>query len=120
MKYLSQCLWILVFSFLGELAHMLLSLPIPASIYGLILLFLALNMRIVKLEQVQETANFLVSLMGLMFVCPTVGLLKYWDVVRENWGSVCVIILVSTLLTFFVSGRVTQLFIKKEEVQENG
>lgn len=120
MKYLCQLLWILTFSFLGEALHRLLPLPIPASIYGLILLFLALSLKIVKPDQVQETGHFLVSIMAVMFVCPTVGILKCWDIIQDNLGSVCVIIVVSTVLTFYVSGRVTQWFIRRKEGKENG
>lgn len=115
MKYLFQMLWILLFSFLGEVLHALLPVPIPASIYGMVLLFLALTLKLVKLEQVCETGHFLVAIMGVMFVSPAVGLLKCWNVVRENLLSVAVIIAVSLVLTFFVSGLVTNLFLKKED-----
>lgn len=114
MNYLFQFLVILVFSFLGEGLHELLPLPIPASIYGMVLLFLALSLKLVKLEQVKDTGHYLVNIMAVMFVSPAVGLLTCWDVVRENLVSVCVMMVVSLLLTFFVSGFVTKLAMKKE------
>ena len=54
MKYIRQILLIFLFSFLGELLRSLIPLPIPASIYGMILLFLSLSARILRLEDIQE------------------------------------------------------------------
>lgn len=114
MRYLFQMLWILGFSFLGETLHILLPWPIPASIYGMVLMFLALTIKLVKLEQVRETGHFLVNIMAVMFVSPAVGLLSCWDVVRENLVSISVVILGSLFLTFGVSGAVTQWLLKRK------
>lgn len=118
MKFLQQFAIILAISFLGELCHYLIPLPIPASIYGLILLFAALICKIIKLEQVKETGTYLVSIMPVLFVCPAVGLIKYWNVVRENLLAVVVIIVVSLLLTFAVSGMVTEFFLRRKEKKD--
>ena len=42
MKYFRQFFIILAISFVGEILHMVLPLPVPASIYGLVLMLLAL------------------------------------------------------------------------------
>lgn len=115
MIFLQQFLRILAVSFLGELCHRLIPAPIPASIYGIILLFLALKTGILKPEQIRETSQFLVGIMGVLFVCPAVGLLNCWELLKANWLAISVIIVVSLLLTFAVSGRVTQLLLKKED-----
>lgn len=117
MKYLSQVLVILLFSFLGELLHTVIPLPIPASIYGMLLLFGALSLKIVKLSQVREAGNFLTGIMAVMFVSPAVGLLNCWDVVNENLVPILTIVVVTLLLTFFVSGKVTQWLLRKEETK---
>lgn len=119
MKYLKQILIILAFSFLGQWLHDVLPLPIPASIYGMVLLFLALGLKMIRLEQVKETGHFLVEIMAVMFVSPAVGLLSCWDVVRDNLGSLCVIIVVSLVLTFWVSGTVTQWLIGRKEADHD-
>lgn len=113
MKYLMQILRILLLSFLGELLHMLISLPIPASIYGMVLLFAALSTKIIKLDQVKDAGHFLVDIMAVMFICPAVGLLGCWDLVKDNLVRILVIVVISLVLTFFVSGAVTQYFLKK-------
>ena len=57
MKYFRQFFLILAISFAGEILHMVLPLPVPASIYGLVLMLLALVTGIVKIEQVKDTAG---------------------------------------------------------------
>ena len=68
MKYLIQFLIIIAFSFAGELLHYCLPLPIPASIYGIILLFLALEMKWVSVKDIRETSAFLIAVMPVMFI----------------------------------------------------
>ena len=68
MKYVRQFLIILVISFIGELLRYYIPLKIPASIYGLVLLFAALELRIIKLVSIRETSRFLIEIMPLMFV----------------------------------------------------
>ena len=68
MKYVKQFMIIMLFSFLGELLHGLLPFPVPASIYGLILLFVALCIGMIKEEQIKETADFLVEIMQVLFI----------------------------------------------------
>lgn len=115
MRYLTQVLWILGFSFLGEGLHALLPWPIPASIYGMVLLFLALALKLVRLDQIRETGHFLVNIMAVLFVCPAVGLLKCWPVFRDNLLSLGILLVVSTALTFWVAGGVTQWLLRRKE-----
>ena len=119
MKYIKQLLLIVTFSFVGELLSALIPLPVPAAIYGLVLLFLALLTGLLKLEQVSDTAHFLISIMPLFFVVPTVKLLGYWDVIAPALLPICVILVTSTVVVFAVSGVVTQLLLGKEK-KENG
>ena len=115
MKFLHQMLLILLFSFLGELLHRLIPVPIPASIYGMVLMFLALSFKIIKPDQVRSAGQFLVSFLPVLFVAPIVSLLDFWDVIAPNLTGIAAIILFSTLLCFVVSGLVTQGLMKKKE-----
>lgn len=118
MKYLTQFFWILLFCALGEFLQAVIPLPIPAAIYGLVLLFLALSLKIIKLQQVGDAAKYLISVMGVFFVSPVVNILAYWGVVAPNLGAICVIILVTTVLVFAVSGLVTKALLGKEKADE--
>lgn len=108
MKYLRQLLIILIFSFAGEVLHYLVPIQIPASIYGLVLLFIALMTGLIQLPQVEETAKFLIEIMPMMFIPAGVGLLESWGVLKPILVPVILILVVSTVLVMGISGLVTQ------------
>lgn len=113
MKYIKQLLIILLFTALGELLAYLLPLPIPAAIYGLVLLFLALCLGFLKPEAISETAHFLIGAMSILFVAPTVSILSYWGVISPNLVPIIFIVVISTVLVFAVGGLVTRALLKK-------
>ena len=113
MKYLSQFLIIMGFTLAGEALQRLIPLPIPASVYGLVLLFCALCLKLVRLEQVKTTGNFLISLLPVLFVPPAVGIVEDWALIREDLVLILVLLLGSTVLTFGISGWVTQRIMRK-------
>lgn len=115
MKYLRQFFIILGFSFAGEVLHALIPLQVPASIYGLVLLFIALMAGWIKLPQIRETANFLIAIMPLMFIPAGVGLLESWGELKPVLLPICVIVVVSTILVMGISGMVTQAMIRKNQ-----
>jgi holin-like protein len=115
MKYVFQFCRILVFCLLGELLYFLLPLPIPASIYGLVLLLLALKTGIVKLEQVRETGLFLTSILQLLFIPAAAGLVEIWGDIGAMIVPVLIALFPVTILVMVVSGRVTQSLAKKKE-----
>ena len=66
MKYVKQFMIVLFISFLGEVLKYVLPFPVPASIYGLVLLFLCLETGLLRLSAVEDTAKYLVEIMPLM------------------------------------------------------
>ena len=120
MKYLPQFLYILLFSFLGELLQSLIPLPIPAAIYGLVLLLLALSTGLLKEEKVAEASSFLISVMPVLFVAPVAKILVYWDLIAPNVAAICVIVAITTVLVFIVSGLITKWLQGKKEGDNNG
>ncbi len=115
MKYIKQFFIIILISFLGELLKYLIPLSIPASIYGMILLFLALEFKILKVSDVKETSSFLIEIMPIMFVPAGVGLLESWDALAPIWIQVVIITIVSTIIVMAVSGIVTQWMLGREK-----
>ena len=97
------------FTLVGEALQRFLPLPIPASVYGLVLLFAALCLGFVKLEQVKDVGAFLTSILPILFVAPTVGILEYWDLIAPQLIPIGLLIVGSTVLTFGISGTVTRL-----------
>lgn len=82
MSYLSPLLTILGFSLAGEALQRLIPLPIPASVYGIVLLFAALCLGLVQLERVKKASAFLSSLLPILFVPPVAGLLENWTLIQ--------------------------------------
>ena len=113
MEYLLQLLIILGFSFAGEALNRLIPLPVPAAVYGLVLLFLALRTGLVKVEKISPVGNWLIGIMGIFFVAPVVNLLDSWISVREALLPVLVTVVLSTVAVFAVAGRVTQWLRRK-------
>ena len=103
----------MVFAFVGELLHHFIPLPIPASIYGILLLFLALEFNLLKVKDIKETSSFLIAIMPIMFLPPAVGIVESWGLIREAWFPYLLVILVSTVVVMAVSGLVTQMIVRK-------
>ncbi len=114
MKYIKQFAVIALITFLGECLNFLLPLPVPASIYGMILLFLSLQTGILKLEQIEETADLLLNVMPIFFISPTVSLMSGMTVLKDSLAGVLVICLVSTIIVMAVTGLVSQAVIRHD------
>jgi holin-like protein len=115
MKYIKQFTLILFISFLGELLKYLLPFSVPASIYGLVLLFLGLEIGWIRLSAIEDTANFLIDVMPLTFVPAGVGLMESWGVLQPVLLKIALITVVSTVAVMAVSGRVTQGVIRHQK-----
>lgn len=113
MKYLRQFAIILFISLLGELLRVLIPLPIPASVYGLVLMLLALTTGVIKLHQVKEASAFLIEIMPVMFIPAGVGLLESWPALKPVWIPVVLITMLTTVIVIVVTGRVAQRIIGK-------
>lgn len=118
MKYLYQAGIIFLFTFLGEALAELIPFPIPAAIWGLLLLFAALCVKLIRVEQIRECSGFLLALLPVLFVAPTVNLMEQAKALMGSLPAVIVIIFASTFLTFLVSGRVTQGLMSKRKEEE--
>ena len=118
MKYIKQFILILAISFAGELLKYLLPLPVPASIYGMVLMFAGLLTGVIKLEHVRETGKFLIETMPLMFIPAGVGLMSSWSTLKPLLIPVAVITVVPIVTIMVASGHVAQFILKREEKKE--
>lgn len=108
MKYLKQFLIIAAVSFSGEILKWLIPLPVSASVYGVIIMFLCLEFRIIRVSAVKETAMFLIEIMPVMFIPAAVGLMEAWKLIRSSWISYLIVTVISTIAVMSVSAIVTQ------------
>ena len=123
MRYVIQLFIIICFSFLGEILHNVLPFPIPASIYGIVLLFLALELKIFKVAQIREVSTTLIISMPVMFVPPAVGLISSWENIKDNWAEYLLITFASTFVVMAIAGWSTQWIIlwrRNKRKQEKG
>lgn len=118
MKYAKQLTIIAGVSFLGEFLSIVIPVPVPGSVYGMLLLFLCLCLRIIKLEQVEETADFLLLVMPFFFVAPGISIMETFPLVKDSIVALVLISFVTTLLTMMVTGHVTQLLIRMRRKRE--
>ena len=118
MKYVKQFGIILLISFAGEALNYLLPLPVPASIYGLVLMFLCLQLRVFRLEDVRDTALFLIEIMPLMFIPAGVGLMTSWETLRAIIVPVSVITVITIITVMIATGWVSQVMIRRAKKAE--
>lgn len=107
-------------SFVGEILHAVLPLPIPASIYGLVLMLALLMTGALKLDTVEDAGKFMIEIMPVMFIPAGVSLMESWGELKAVLVPVLVITLVSTIVVMIVSGRVTQAVIRLEKKHKGG
>jgi holin-like protein len=113
MKYLKQFLIILAISLVGEILKAVLPFPIPASIYGMVLMFILLLTGIIKLDQVRDTGKFLIEIMPVMFIPAGVGLMASWNVLQPVLVPVSVITVITIFTVMAATGLVSQFIIRK-------
>lgn len=120
MKYIKQFALIALMTFLGECMNHLIPLPVPASIYGMFLLFLCLQTGLIKLGQIEETADLLLNVMPIFFISPTVSLMSSIGVIRDSLVGILVICIVSTVVVMVITGLVSQAVIRhgRKEAEE--
>lgn len=114
MKHLFRLSIILLISLIGEILHVIIPLPVPAGIYGMILMFVSLCTGIVRLESVRTVGMFLIEIMPVMFIPAAVGLLDSWDALKSMLLPCCIALVPVTLTVMAVSGRTTQALIRAQ------
>lgn len=112
MKYVKQFLIILAISLAGEILKYVLPLPIPASIYGMAILFAALMTGLIKLDAVRDTGRFLIEIMPVMFIPAGVGLMKSWGDLKPILLPVAIITVVTSITAMGATGLLSQCVIR--------
>lgn len=117
MKFLRQFMIILLLSFLGEVLKMFIPLPIPASVYGLVLMLVCLMTGVLKTSQVKDAAFFLIEIMPVMFIPAAVGLIDSWKVLQPLLLPILVITVVITVFVMVITGKVAQMIAQKRGIK---
>ena len=117
MKFLRQFMIILLLSFLGEVLKMFIPLPIPASVYGLVLMLVCLMTGVLKTSQVKDAAFFLIEIMPVMFIPAAAGLIDSWKVFQPLLLPILVITVVITIFVMVVTGKIAQMIAQKRGIK---
>ena len=112
MKYLTQFSIILAISFVAEILAALIPVKIPASIYGLVIMLLALIFKLIKVAQIRETVSFFMQIMPVIFIPAGAAIIIAGDKLRESFFAIIAITAISTVAVIAASGSVTQIFYK--------
>lgn len=112
MHFIKQFTILVTVCFIGEILHRLIPLPVPASIYGLVLMFAALQSKLIPIEAVEEVSVGILGIMPILFIPSTVGLILAWPILKQHWLALIFIGVGSSIAVFFASGHVTQLVIR--------
>jgi holin-like protein len=112
LKYLKQLMIILISYFLGTIIQSFFNLPIPGTVLGLIILFLALSLGIVKIEMIEDICEVLISHMSFLFIPAGVGLMTSFDMLKGKVMAFSVIIIISTCVVWIVTAYVVK-FLRK-------
>lgn len=115
MKYVFQFCIVMIFVLMGEVMEHFIPLPIAGSIYGLILMFFALVLRIVKLSWVEDIANWFHSIMALFFVAPAVAVIDIWTDISDIWWILVLLMVAAYLVTMITTGVTADTLIEKRE-----
>ena len=114
MKYLFQFMVVLIFVFLGEMCEHFIPLPIAGSIYGLLLLFIALCLHIVKLEWVADIADWFHSIMALFFIAPAVAVIDIWAEISDIWYYLVFMLITAYVVTMIITGKTADFFLQRK------
>lgn len=108
MKYLKQFGIVLLITCIGELFRFLIPLPIPGSIYGLVLMLVLLITKVIRLEDVKEAAQFLIAIMPVMFIPAAAGLINSWSDLQPILIPALITTVASTFIVMAVTGVTAQ------------
>ncbi len=115
---LREFMLIFTINYVGMLLSKILHLPLPGTIVSLLLLFLMLQFKVLKLEKIENAGNFLLLNMTIFFMPPTVKIIDSYELLEKDLFKIIVIIIISTFLTMGITGKVVQLMIDFKERKE--
>lgn len=115
MKYLFQFMIVMCFVFLGEILGMIIPLPIAGSIWGLVLMLLALIFKIIPLSWVANVADFLHSFMALFFIVPAVAVVEILGDLGSIWAYLGLTLVITYLVAMASTGWIAEFMINRTE-----
>ncbi|ODJ72352.1 antiholin-like murein hydrolase modulator LrgA [Brochothrix thermosphacta] len=111
--FLQQAFIFAIVMLVANIIKGFLPMPMPASAIGLILLFIALSTKIVKVEQAEGLGNKLISIISFLFVPAAISVINSLGILSTSGLQIMLIIIVATVILLAITGWSTQVFFKK-------
>ena len=119
MKFFRESILLLSIYFAGEIISNLLNLPVPGSIIGMILLFVLLTSHIVKVENVENLANFFLDHLAFFFIPASVGLMTSFASLKGSIFKIILLCILTTIIVIAVTGITVQFICNRKSVKED-
>ena len=119
MKFFRESILLLSIYFAGEIISNLLNLPVPGSIIGMILLFVLLTSHIVKVEKVENLANFFLDHLAFFFIPASVGLMTSFASLKGSIFKIILLCILTTIIVIAVTGIMVQFICNRKSVKED-
>lgn len=108
MKIYLQLLIIFGFSYIGNVISNAFDLPVPGPIIGMLLLFLALQFKLLEFKNVDAAGSFLINNMTILFLPAGVGIMAKWGLISHFWLQILLIVVVALIINLFVLGKLVE------------
>ncbi|MGQ9008957.1 antiholin-like murein hydrolase modulator LrgA [Bacillus stercoris] len=109
--FLTQAFIFAVIMLVSNMIAAIVPIPIPASVVGLVLLFLLLCLKVIKLEQVETLGTSLTSLIGFLFVPSGISVMNSLGVMQQYGLQIVLVILLATIILLGATGLFSQLIL---------
>lgn len=119
LKLFREALIILGIYLFGEVLSSSLHLPVPGNILGMIILFILLYTKVVKVENISNVTNFLLNHLSFFFIPAGVGLMTSIGIVKSTWWQILLICLVTTSIIIGITGTIVQVISKKTKIKND-
>ncbi len=105
------------FYLLGDFIATLFGWPIPGSVMGMLMLFVALAIRGGLNSELKTSSQALLPYLPLFIVPASVGIVNYWDLLKAEGLQLLLIIFISLLAGMPICGWIMQVLLNRQ--QEN-
>ncbi|MBN1468430.1 MAG: CidA/LrgA family protein [Fusobacteriaceae bacterium] len=119
MKYFNQLGLVLFIQFVGVILNKYVISLVPSTVLGMIILFLLLLSKIIKIEDIREFSEFLLMNLAFFFIPPSISLMNSWGILSANLLKIFVIVIITTFITMIVTGKTIDFLINRKE-KKNG
>ena len=118
MKFFRESILILAIYFAGEIISKLLHIPIPGNIIGMLLLFLLLTTKVIKVEKVENLANFFLDHLAFFFIPASVGLMASFNSLKGSIFRIIILCILTTIIVISVTGITVQFICKNKSTNK--